>query len=83
MQAYEGFLKWLALAYPGTTVDEFLGKTEDAGLKSETANLGASLFATRQSDGWNGRQMAILLQRHRKTQYSRAARRRSLLKLNP
>jgi hypothetical protein len=27
--------------------------------------------------------MAILLQQHRKAQYSRAARRRSLLQLNP
>ena len=84
MQAYDWFLKWLTLAYPGMTVHEFLSVAADSDLSSETNYLGASLFSTNnQSAPWSGKRIAELLNKHRKARNNYAARRQDLLKLNP
>lgn len=83
LQSYEFFLKWIALAYPGLTVHEFLSQSGDAALSSETNTLGAVLFRNNNEDKhWNGKRMADLLVHHRKTQIQYAAK-KQLLRLNP
>ncbi len=83
-QAYDWFLKWLTLAYPGMTVDEFLMSAADSDLSSETNHLGASLFSKdNQNALWNGKRIADLLNKHRTTRNNYATKRQDLLKLNP
>lgn len=83
LQSYEYFLKWIALAYPGLTVHEFLSRTDDAALLSEANNLGAVLFrGSNQDQRWNGERMADLLAHYRKARIHDAIK-QGLLKLNP
>ena len=84
IQAYDWLLKWLTLAYPGMTIDEFLMLAADSDLSSETNHLGASLFSkNNQNAPWNGKRIAELLNKHRKTRNCYATQRQDLLKLNP
>jgi BatD DUF11 like domain len=83
-QAYEWLLKWLAIAYPGVTLHEFLSRAANPALSFETNSLGASLFAKNgQNTHWVGKKMADLLRQHRKAQVVVTAKAQNLLKLNP
>ena len=82
--AYQRLLKWIAVAYSGMTVDEFVSHAGDPVLSSEIDCLGASLFAKGNQTAkkkWSGRKMAASLTKHRKVAY--AARKNDPLKLNP
>lgn len=84
MLAYEWLLKWIALAYRGISVDEFLSVTGDPALSSETNTLGAALFRHKnQDEHWNGKIMADLLTRQRKRRVAQDAGEQEFLKLNP
>jgi hypothetical protein len=84
MQSYDWLLKWLTVAYPGMTVDDFLRSAADSDLASETNHLGASLFSKDdQGAPWSGNRIAQLLSKHRKARNKYAAKRQDLLKLNP
>lgn len=83
MKAYQSFLKWLHVAFPGDNVDDFLSRSSDSGLSAEAEQLGAALFARGDGKQWDGRKMARLLAEHRKTQSASLARQHKLMKLNP
>lgn len=83
MEAYQSFLKWLRIAFPGDTVDDFLGRSSDSGLSAETERLGTTLFATGNGKQWDGREMARLLKEHQRTKASPLAKHRNRMKLNP
>jgi hypothetical protein len=82
MKAYKWLLKWIALAYPGMSIDGFLSRTSDPALESETNALGAALFTDRQIR-WHGKRMADLLKRHRRNRNRDATEQRAWVKLNP
>jgi hypothetical protein len=83
MPAYDWLLKWLAHAYPGLPVHEFINRTGDSELAVEINHLGASLFAQKNgAANWDGRKMAALLKQHRrKTERDRKPT--ALPQLNP
>jgi hypothetical protein len=84
MDAYQRLLKWIAVAYSGMTVDEFVSRAGDPVLSSEIECLGASLFAKGNQNAkkeWSGRKMAASLTKHRKVAF--AARENDPLKVNP
>jgi hypothetical protein len=84
IQAYSWFLKWLTLAYPDLSVNDFLGRAANPALSSETSILGGSLFARNNpSIQWSGRKMAEALEKHRKARDEHFARSQDLPTLNP
>jgi hypothetical protein len=84
MQSYECFLKWLMVAYPNTTVHDFLSSASDPALSSETNHLGTFLFVESNHPApWNGSRMGHLLKQHRKQKNRYTASGKYLLKLNP
>jgi len=82
VKSYEGLLKWVAVAHPGLTLDNFLILTADTALASEANDLGAVLFRQSGQDQWQGKKMAELL-RHHHHGSPHAARRSELVRLNP
>lgn len=84
MQSYQWLLRWLTLTHPNLTVDEFLSKSGDAALSLETNRLGGFLFAEgEQSASWSGREIAHLLNRHRRLRSTQSTSRKYLPNLNP
>jgi hypothetical protein len=83
MEAYQSFLQWLRIAFPGDTVDDFLKRSSDFGLSSETEQLGAALFATGDGKQWDGKKMARILKKHHRAQATSFAKHRKLMELNP
>jgi hypothetical protein len=83
MQAYQYFVNWLRIAYPGDTVDDFLKRLSDSGLSSEAERLGNALFGMGHGLRWDGKQMARLLGEHHKVRTASLATNRKLMKLNP
>jgi hypothetical protein len=82
-EAYQWLLRWMAVARPGMSLDDFLSRAADPALVSETNALGASLFAEKDPASWRGARMADLLKRHRQMETQQAARRSALPDLNP
>jgi hypothetical protein len=83
MEAYQSFLKWLRMAYPGVTVEDFVSGLSDSGLTAEAEQLGAALFATSQNHQWDGKKMGRLLKEHRRTRAASFPKHRRLMELNP
>jgi BatD DUF11 like domain len=83
IQAYQHFLKWLAITRRGSTVDEFLREQPDTDLSSEVQFLGTSLFLPARGNRWDGNRMARLLEHHRKVATRSSEETHKLVNLNP
>jgi hypothetical protein len=83
MEAYSCLLTWLASAYPGVTLHDFLVRANDPDLARETNLLGSALFKPSSQNSWRGLRFANLVKQHRWTRRRNAAKRSAISDLNP
>jgi hypothetical protein len=61
-ESYAWLLKWIAVAYPGVSLQQAVKRAGNPALTSDTNDLGKSLFAQRHRDSSrNGKRFAALL----------------------
>jgi hypothetical protein len=83
-QSYVWLLKWLAIQYPGMSLQQALETTDNPALTSEANDLGTALFAKGdRGHPWNGRKFSTLLKQQRKIRRARLAHHPYLGDLNP
>jgi len=83
-QSYVWLLKWLAVAYPGMSLQQALNRADSLALISETNDLGEALFTKRNlNNPWRGNRFAALLRQHRNTHATYLAKYQYLNDLNP
>jgi hypothetical protein len=83
-ESYVWLLKWIALAYPGVSLQQALKPADNPALTSNTNDLGESLFGQRNQDhSWNGRRFAALLRQQRKHHRMHLSKHQYLNDLNP
>ena len=82
MQTYTSLLGWLRVAYPGTSLEDFLRQAADPQLNSEVSRLGRSLFCSQTGPAWDGASLSDALHNHRRAS-SLQARADTLPPLNP
>jgi hypothetical protein len=83
-ESYVWLLKWLAVAYPGVSLQQALKRADSPGLTSDMNDLGESLFAQLDRDySWNGKRFAALLRQQRKHHRMHLSKHEYLNDLNP
>jgi hypothetical protein len=83
-ESYVWLLKWIAVAYPGVSLQQALKRADNPVLTSHTNELGESLFAQRNRDySWNGKRFAALLRQQRKHEGMHLSKQQHLNDLNP
>jgi hypothetical protein len=83
-KSYVWLLKWIAVAYPGVSLQQALKRADDPILTSDTNDLGESLFAQRNRDhSWNGESFAALVRQQRKHYRMHLSKSQYLKDLNP
>jgi hypothetical protein len=83
-QSYIWLLKWLAVAYPGASLQQALKRVDNPALTSDTNDLGESLFAKPDRNyPWKGKSFAALLRQQRKHHRTRLSKHQHLSDLNP
>jgi hypothetical protein len=83
-ESYVWFLKWLAVAYPGVSLQQALKRADNPALISNTNDLCEALFAQCNRDHpWNGKRFATLLREQRKHHRAHLSKHEFLGDLNP
>jgi len=82
-KAYGTFLYWLARAYPGTPVEQFLERAEDGELIRQLSLLATQLYTEAENEEWSGKRFAICLKNNRQIASSRRKKHKQLPMLNP
>jgi hypothetical protein len=83
-QSYIWLLKWLAVAYPGASLQQALKRADNPAVTSDTNDLGKALFAQRtQNNSWTGKRFAALLKQQRKHHRTHFSKHQYLKDLNP
>lgn len=83
-ESYVWLLKWLAVAYPGASLQQALKRADDPALTTDTNDLGESLFAKpNRSHPWKGKRFAALLRQQRKHHRANLSKGQFLNDLNP
>ena len=82
--SYVWLLKWIAVAYPGVSLQQALQRAANPVLTSDTDVLGESLFGQRSRDSsWNGKRFAALLKEQRRHHKAHLSKHEYLGELNP
>ena len=81
-QSYTLLLRWLALAYPGRSLEQVIRGQANSALYSEVNALGAAVFAYRGQNHWNGRRLSQLLNQLRNSHPSHSVEPQHLSELN-
>jgi hypothetical protein len=83
-QTYIWLVKWLAVAFPGASLQQALKRLGNPGLTSGTNDLGEALFAERApKKPWRGKGFATLLRQQRKHHRMHLSTHQYLSDLNP
>jgi hypothetical protein len=83
-QSYMWLLKWLAVAYPGSSLQQALKRVDNPALTSDTNGLGEALFAkSNRNNPWAGKRFAALLRQQRKHHRTHLSKHQHLSDLNP
>jgi len=83
-QSYVWLLKWLAMQYPGMSLQQALQITDNPALTSAADDLGATLFSKGgHGNSWDGRKLSTLLKQQRRIHRRHPAHHHYLSDLNP